>query len=356
MKIGIIGLQNSGKTTIFNALTRSEAEVADYSNAKAEPNLAVVNVEDERIDRLVEIYQPRKTVHATVEFIDFAGVSGKSGDKGGFPPVLVLAARTTDALVVVLRYFHHDLMGEPDPEADLARICEEMTLSDLIIAETRLERIALDTKKGKKTPQLALEEEALTAIRSQLEENKPVRDLNITGEAEKALRGFQFLTWKPLMVVLNSDEERFGKNAALLEKLNAQYRTVEFAGNFEMELSRLTDEADIQLFMEDMGLTESARGLLIRTAYDLLGYISFFTVGPDEVRAWNLHRGQSAVEAAGVIHSDLARGFIRAECFSYDDLISHGSEKALKEKGLLRLEGKDYRVKDGDILCVRFNV
>jgi GTP-binding protein YchF len=356
MKIGIIGLQNSGKTTIFNALTRSEAEVADYSNAKAEPNLAVVNVEDERIDRLVEIYQPRKTVRATVEFIDFAGVSGKSGDKGGFPPELVQAARTTDALVVVLRNFPSDLMGEPDPEADLDRICEEMTLSDLIIAETRLERIALDTKKGKKTPQLALEEEALTAIHAQLEENKPVRDLNITGEAEKALRGFQFLTWKPVMVVLNSDEERFGKNAALLEKLNEKYRTVEFAGSFEMELSRLTDEADIQLFMEDMGLTESARGLLIRTAYDLLGYISFFTVGPDEVRAWNLHRGQTAVEAAGVIHSDLARGFIRAECFSYDDLIAHGSEKALKEKGLLRLEGKDYRVKDGDILCVRFNV
>ncbi|NLC71135.1 MAG: redox-regulated ATPase YchF [Desulfuromonadaceae bacterium] len=355
MKIGIIGLQNSGKTTIFNALTRSEAEVADYSNARAEPNLAVVNVEDERITHLTEMYKPRKTIHATVEFIDFAGVARHS-DKGGFPPELVQAARITDALAVVVRNFHHDLMEEPTPSTDLESIEDEMILSDLIIVETRLERIAQDNKKGKKTPQTVLEEETLHAIRDTLNEGAPIRGMKLSGEAEKALRGFQFLTQKPLMVIVNSDEERFGKNAPLLAELGAKYRTIEFAGNFEMELSRLTEGEDIRLFMEDMGITESARSLLTRTAYELLGYISFFTVGPDEVRAWNLKRGQSAVEAAGVIHSDLARGFIRAECFSYADLLACGSEKAIKEKGLLRLEGKEYPVKDGDILCIRFNV
>ena len=355
MKIAIIGLQNSGKTTIFNALTRSAAEVADYSNAKAEPNLAVVNVEDERVVRLSAMYKPRKTVYATVEFIDFAGVARHS-DKGGFPPELVQAARITDALAVVVRNFHNDLMGEPTPGADLESIEDEMILSDLIIVETRLERIAQDNKKGKKTPQVQVEEEALRAIRDTLNEGLPIRDMNLAPEAEKALRGFQFLTRKPLMVIVNSDDGRFGKNASLLAELEANYRTIEFAGNFEMELSRLTEEEDIRLFMEDMGITESARSLLTRNAYELLGYISFFTVGPDEVRAWNLKKGQSAVEAAGVIHSDLARGFIRAECFSCADLFACGSEKAVKEKGLLRLEGKDYPVNDGDILCIRFNV
>jgi GTP-binding protein YchF len=355
MKIGIIGLQNSGKTTIFNALTRSEAEVADYSNARAEPNLAVVNVEDERVTRLTEMYKPRKTIHSTVEFIDFAGVARHS-DKAGFPPELVQAARVTDALAVVVRNFPHDLMGESTPVADLESIEDEMVLSDLIIVETRLERIAQDNKKGKKTAQTLLEEETLQAIRDTLNDGAPIRGMELSAEAEKALRGFQFLTQKPLMVILNSDEERFGKNAALMTELGAKYRTIEFAGSFEMELSRMTEEEDIRLFMEDMGITESARSLLTRTAYDLLGYISFFTVGPDEVRAWNLRRGQNAVEAAGVIHSDLARGFIRAECFAYADLIACGSEKGVKEKGLLRLEGKDYPVKDGDILCIRFNV
>ncbi len=356
MKIGLIGCQNSGKTTIFNALTRSEAQVADFSNVKAEPNLAVIDVEDERVTRLSEMYQPRKTIYSTVEFIDFVGVAGGAEKQGAFSPELLQLAKNTDALALVARNFSHEVMGDPSPVADVESIEGELVLTDLIVVENRLERIEWENKKGKKSNQTLAEEALLHKLRDQLNENQPIRRMDLTEEEEKMLKGYQFLTRKPLMVVLNSDEENFARNAETLEKLKENYTVIEFAGNFEMELSRMTGEEDIQLFMEDLGIEESARSLLTRTAYGLLGYISFFTVGSDEVRAWNLRKGENAVAAAGVIHSDLARGFIRAECFNYADLMDCGSEKGVKEKGLLRLEGKEYSVKDGDILNIRFNV
>ena len=186
--------------------------------------------------------------------------------------------------------------------------------------------------------------------------NRAVRDLKLAGESEKMIRGFQFLTQKPAMIILNSDENKFGKNQGLLQEIGKKYRVIEFAGKFEMELSQIDDPDETALFLADMGIKESARNRLCTAAYELLGYISFFTVGADEVRAWSLRHGESVLAAAGVIHTDLARGFIRAECFSYDDLIAHGSEKQVSERGLMRLEGRKYVVQDGNVLNIRFNV
>lgn len=355
MKIALIGLPNAGKTTIFNALTRSEAQVTAYANAKAEPNLAVVDVEDERVARLSEMYRPRKSTLATIDLIDFSGFVEGSAREGLFPPDLMQLIRTSSALAVVLRNFEDDLNGEPDPVRDLARIAEELLLSDLIVAESRLERIRHSYKRGIQSGELQREERVIERIVDQLNRNAPIREMEMTAEEEKAVRGYQFLTQKPWMVILNSHESRFGSSERVMAELGGQGRVIEFAGHFEMELSRLEDE-EARMFMEDMGIRESARDRLTRFAYRMLGYISFFTVGPDEVRAWSITTGETACEAAGTIHSDLARGFIRAECFTYDDLVAFGSEKVVKENGRFRLEGKSYVVRDGDVLNIRFNV
>lgn len=356
MKIGLIGLPKSGKTTIFNALTKSEAEVDAYSSGKTEPNLAVVNVGDERIDKLHDMYDPKKTTYATIELIDFVGMAKGNKNEGAFPSDLLQLIKNTDALALVLRNFDDEINGAATPVEDLDNIIQELFLSDIIITETRLERLNKANRSTKKSNQELLEEKALQKIVEVLNEDKPIRDLELNNEEEKIIRGFRFLTEKQLLIILNSHEENFGKNADVIKQLEKYGSVIEFAGNFEMELSRLDDEEEVAMFMEDIGINESARNRLTQFAYKILGYISFFTVGPDEVRAWNIHRGDNAVAAAGAIHSDLARGFIRAECFAYDDLMECGSEKVLREKGKTRLEGKDYIVKDGDILSIRFNV
>ncbi|MBW2649706.1 MAG: redox-regulated ATPase YchF, partial [Deltaproteobacteria bacterium] len=249
-----------------------------------------------------------------------------------------------------------DVLGDaPVPPSDIEQVETELLISDLIICERRLEKIALAHKRGQKTPVSQLEENVLRKILQCLNDDGRVIEMELDRDEEKIIRGFQFLTGKPLLVILNSSEDTFGKNRELLEEIGKRYKVVEFAGNFEMELSGLDDE-EKQLFMEDMEIEESARDRLTRAAYEISNSISFFTVGTDEVRAWNIHEGQSAVEAAGVIHSDLSRGFIRSECFSYSDLIECGSEKGVHDKGRFRLEGKDYIVKDGDILAIRFSV
>ncbi|MFZ7113286.1 MAG: redox-regulated ATPase YchF [Desulfatiglandales bacterium] len=355
MKIGLMGLQNSGKTTIFNALTRSEAEVTSYASAKTEPNLAIVSVRDDRIVRLSELYKPKRTVFATLELMDFVGLAEGAAKEDLFSGSAMGQIRNTDALALVVRNFPDELGGEPSPLEDIRKVNEELILSDLMIVENRLERIAHQYQRGQKTDILQKEEKTLREILEHLNNDQSIRTLELDQEQEKAIRGFQFLTQKPFMVVLNSEETNFGKNGGLLKEIERSFRVLEFAGKFEMELSRL-DEDEARLFMEDMGIDASARDRLSRLAYEVLGYISFFTVGSDEVRAWNVRRGQSAVEAAGVIHSDLARGFIRAECFAYDDLMACGSEKGVRESGLLRLEGKHYTVQDGQILNIRFNV
>jgi len=362
MKIGLIGLKKSGKTTIFNALTRMDIAIDQYSAAKDEPNVAVVHVSDPRVKSLSELYKPKKTTPATLECIDFGGFSaGAASDerKEVFTASELGLVKTADALALVVRNFRDayidSLMGEPDPLSEISGIVSELILSDMILAETRLERIDHHMGRGQKTTALEIERSALVKIRDFLDRGDLSAPPSLSADEEKAVRGFRFLTLKPMLVILNSDEDTFGRNAEVLGKILKDFRAIEFAGRFEMELSRL-DAQEASEFMADMGISASARDRLTMAAYELLGYISFFTVGADEVRAWTIRRGDTAVEAAGAIHSDLARGFIRAECFSYQDLMAHGSEKALKDKGLMRLEGKTYQVSDGDILSIRFSV
>jgi GTP-binding protein YchF len=354
MKIGLLGLPRSGKTTVFNALTKAEAPVA-HSSGKAEPNISVVRVLDERVDRLSEIYDPRKIVYATVEFADFVGLAGTSERKDTLSSGAMAMIRSMDALALVVRNFRDEVLGVSTPLKDVRKIDDELTLSDLILVENRLERIENGLKRGQRTDALVREEKVLRKILEHLSQSQAIRDLELTLEEEKAIRGFQFLTKKPVMVILNSHETSFGKNGSLMTEIEKTRRVIEFAGKFEMELSQL-DEREAALFMEDMSIPESAYRRLTGLAYEILGYISFFTVGSDEVRAWNVRRGDTALDAAAAIHSDLARGFIRAECFSYEACLEYGSEKTVREKGLFRLEGKDYRVQDGDILNIRFNV
>jgi len=356
MKIGLIGLPNSGKTTVFNALTRLEAPVTAYAGAKAKPNVATVEVADERIDHLSLMYRPQKTVYATVEFIDFVGVTQGAAKGGLFSGSGTGILRTADALALVVRNFADQSMGPPTPMKDMAKVLNELLISDLLVAENRLERIAQTHRRGQKTDLLVAEEKVLRRIVDQVGQGEMVAALGLGSEEEKTVRGFQFLTAKPLMVILNSEESGFGTNPALLRQIAGKFPALEFAGRFEMELSRLDDPEQERLFMADMGIGESARSRLTRLAYGVLGYISFFTVGPDEVRAWNVRGGSTALEAAHAIHSELSRGFIRAECFTYDDLVALGSEKALREKGRVRLEGKNHIVPDGEIISIRFHV
>jgi GTP-binding protein YchF len=355
MKIGFIGLPKSGKTTLFNALTGSSAAVTAYSGGRVGPNLAAVTVGDERVTELSAIYRPKKIVYPSIDIVDLAGVSEGDARSDAFSGDMMKLVRTCDALAIVLRGFGSDILGVSSPLADMKKIEDELLIADLIVAEKRLEKIELALKKGQATTALKAEEKVLRGVVDTLTSGRPVRELELDADGETIIRGFQFLTKKQALVILNSHEALFGKNGAVLDALSARYGAVEFAGEFEMELSRL-DEESARAFMEDLGISDSARDRLTALAYDALGYISFFTVGEDEVRAWNVRRDSTAVEAAAAIHSDLARGFIAAECYKYEDLVAFGSEKAVKDKGKFLLAGKDYSVKDGDILSIRFNV
>jgi ribosome-binding ATPase len=356
MKIGLIGLPNSGKTTVFNALTRAEACVSTYAGCKAKPNVAVVDVADDRVARLSEMYNPKKTVYAAIELTDFVGLSRGSARDGLFPTASMTLMKNTDALALVIRNFSDDSGNSPTPQQDVATIRDELLISDMIVAENRLERIENAYKRGKRTNALDMEESTLQTIVAHLGEHGWICNLDLDADQKKLIRGFQFLTQKPFMIILNSDESCFGKSSEILQELGEKSRVVEFAGKFEMELSRLTDQKDLALFMADIGIRESARQRLTRLAYETLGYVSFFTVGADEVRAWNMVDGGTAVKAAETIHTDLARGFIRAECFSCNDLMQYGSEKAVREEGRFHLEGKGYIIRDGDIINIRFHV
>lgn len=359
MRIGLIGLEKSGKTTVFNALTGSDIDTGTFSQAKPEPNIAVVDVTDPRIANLVGMYNPKKTTYATIECVDFVGFSSNQEKKQIFSPSELTLIKNSDALALVLRNFEDEVIdetqGSPDPVADLNTIMAELIISDLIIAENRMERIDHYKMRGAATKEMEQEKKVLDKVIECLNDNNLISLLDLSPDEVKQLRGFQFLTLKPLMVVLNSDESTFGANEALLAQIDKTCPSIEFAGRFEMELGRLSQE-EAQEFMEDMNIRASAKDRLAMLAYTVLGYITFFTVGTDEVRAWTIKRGDAAVDAAGAIHSDLARGFIRAECFHYDNLIELGNEKAVKDNGLLRLEGKNYLVSDGDILSIRFSV
>lgn len=354
----MIGLPKSGKTTIFNALTHTAHSTDKYAPPAHEANIGVVQVIDDRITRLSEIYKPKKTIYANIEYRDYPGIFSSHEDNPD--NALFSDIKGNEGFVLVLRNFNDgeldQLYGAADPLKQLSAFEDEMIISDMVVAEKRIEKIELGYKRGVKNASVQQEERILRSVLEHLQSNQSIRTMTLSHDEEKALRGFQFFSQKPLLILLNCTEDDFAAQGALLEEIRSRGFLAEaIAGRFEEELSKL-DEEETAMFMEDMGISESVRDRLTHLCYLLMGYVSFFTVGEDEVRAWTIEKGDNAVTAAGKIHSDLARGFIRAECFKYEDIIHHGSEKVLKEKGLFRLEGKEYQVQDGDIISIRFNV
>jgi GTP-binding protein YchF len=361
MQIGIVGLPGSSKTTIFNALTRSQAETNVFSSGQIETNTAIVNVPDPRVDRLNEMFHPRKTTYARIQYNDIAGLRTGIGQDGGLTGALLNAISQNDALMHVVRAFEDERVPHPDgsvsPLRDVSALDFEFLFSDLTIIERRMERLARDlSKRGRSSTGPEREEfDLLMRLKENLEQEIPIRDLVLTAQEQKQIRGYQFLTAKPVLVVLNIGDDGNNDPGSYLEYRHRQAEVICLRGNLEMEIAQL-DPDEAQLFLQEYDIQEPGLNRLIRLSYDLLGLQSFFTVGEDEVRAWTISRGANAVEAAGAIHSDLARGFIRAERVSYADLIAVGSLAEARKQGSLRLEGRDYIVQDGDILTILFNV
>jgi len=363
LRAALIGITSSGKTTLFQLMT-SAAGTARAAHGKGETQVGISKVPDSRLDRLTAMYNPRKRVPATVEFTDL--VAAGAGAKA---LVDVVAYKNADALVHVLRAFADPSVAHPsgsvDPARDAQAMEDELILADLGVAERRLERLEKDLKKAK-SADLERERDVIVACKTALEDGKPLRALDLHGDDLKRLRGFQFLSAKPLLIVINLDEAqlaggddstnttRAADAAGLTSFLShAATAAVAVCAKIELEIAQL-DAADAAAFLADLRLSESGLDRVIRASYDLLGYISFFTVGEDECRAWSIPRGTAAQVAAGEIHSDIARGFIRAEVVSYEALIARGSMAACREHGEVRLEGKEYVVQDGDIINFRF--
>ena len=361
MKIAIIGLPNCGKTTVFNALTRQTVETAAFSSGKLEPNIAAVKVPDPRLQALAQIYKPRKVTAAEVQYVDVGGFKGGETRDKELSPELLSYIGTADALLHVVRAFEHDdvphPLGSVDPERDLAQVELELIFSDLMIIERRLERLQKEIKKfsGQERELRAVECDLLSRLKSALEEEKPIRDIELTPQEEKLLRGYTFLSMKPVLVVVNIGEDQISQPCPLEELSSAKRRVVPLSAKIEAEMAQL-DEGDAKEFMESLGIQEPARDRVIAASYALLGYISFLSVGEDEVRAWTIRKGTVAVEAGGVIHSDIQRGFIRAEVVTFEDLVQAGNMASAKKQGRVRLEGKNYVLQDGDVSHFLFNV
>ena len=358
LRAGLIGFPSAGKTALFQLLT----SVRDTSarGGKADASVGVSRVPDERLDKLTALFNPRKRVPATVEFADIAGVGGTRTETQALLDVIPF--RAADALLHVVRMFRDPSIPHPagavDPARDVRAMEDEVILADLGVVERRLERLERDLKKTN-TPELRQEQDSLLRCREALESGRPLRALQLASEDSKRLRGFQFLSAKPLLIVLNLDESELAsaREAARLAGVEAFItgagtRAVPICAKIELEIAQL-DEADRAAFMADLGLQESGLDRVIRASYDLLGYISFFTVGEDECRAWSIPRDTPAVLAAGEIHSDISRGFIRAEVVRYEHLLARGSLAACRDHGELRLEGKEYIVLDGDVINFR---
>lgn len=361
MKIAVTGLANSGKTTIFNALTGLNLETTIYPTLTAEPHLGVVKVPDSRIEKLAEIYKPKKTTYATVEYVDYIGIT--KGDIEQNKKVSDLI-KDVDAVVHVVRGFEDESivhpLGNVNPARDAETVELEMIFGDLELVEKRLERMEQGQKRGKKPDEA--EKKVLIKCKEVLEKETPLRDIEFSEEEQKTMRNLQFMSIKPVVVVLNISEkdlnsEKTGETVSRLQKFfkGKQVKVLSLCGKIEMEIAQLSHE-EADAFLNDLGIQEPALNKLIHVSYDLLGLISFLTTGEDEARAWTIKKGTDAQKAAGKIHSDIERGFIRAEVVSFDDFISNGSMSAARDKGLLRLEGKTYEVKDGDIINFRFNV
>jgi ribosome-binding ATPase len=364
----IIGLPSSGKTTVFNALTQAEAQTGTFGAANDEPNLATVKVPDARLDRLTEMFNPQRKMPADVQYLDVAGVAKGMAEKGMGGKLLGHLSQG-DTLVHVVRAFADENLAHPDgsvdPMRDIETLALELTFSDLGVVEKRLDRLQgqIPKTKGAEREQYEREQAILQDFKAALENETPIRDVveEVDPDDLRLIRGFGFLTQKPLLILLNIGEDQLGEAGdALVDQARERFArpgvgVESIAGQIEMEIGRL-DADDAQVFMEDLGITESGLDRVIARSFELLGLMPFFTVGPDECRAWTIRRGASAVEAAGAIHSDIARGFIRAEVVGYDDFIAAGSMAETKRLGTFRREGKTYVVADGDIINFLFNV
>ncbi len=362
MKIGLAGLPMSGKTSIFNMATRAKAQTRDYLLQTDEINTGIIKVPDERIDFLTDVFKPKKTVYATVEFTDIPGIShdeNKSASK------TLASIRTCEALMLVIRLFGGEdvphIHNKIDPAADVEELCLEFIFSDLEMVTNKIERLNKEMKACKK-PELVKELELMETLQNTLEENEFISTLELTDEQKHYLKGFRFLTQKPLLLVGNCSDDQFADADAdstvqAFSKVCQERNWIPMliSAKTEMEISDLSPEEEAT-FLEEFGIKESGRNRLIKQAYQVLNYISFITVGEDEVRAWPIQKNTSAQKAAGKIHSDIERGFIRAEVVAYNDFVEKGNMVAVKAAGLSRLEGKEYIVQDGDIINFRFNV
>ncbi|MAT40175.1 MAG: redox-regulated ATPase YchF [Ectothiorhodospiraceae bacterium] len=358
MQIGIVGLPFSGKTTLFQTLTQTYLDSA--AAHKQDAHVAMVKVPDERVDKLGEMFNPKKLVYTSIEFVDVVGLKRDDRNSAQFTNTFLAKVKTNDALLHVVKTFDDPMYphseGSIDPVRDVAILEAEFILADMAMAESRIDKLKKQIQKTQDDRDKA-ELAALEKCYKALEEERPLRTLDISPQEEFLIRGFQMLSQKPLMVVLNLSEAQLGERERMIEEIRTKYAASgihvdAFAGKIEMEMAQLEDE-ESEMFMQEYGIQESALNRIIGSAYKTLGLISFLTFGEDECRAWTIEAGTNAQNAAGEIHTDLMNRFIRAEVVHFDDLMKHGSIQACKDEGVWRLEGKEYTVKDGDLMTIR---